>query len=235
MEEVTILVYFVPDNLSGFSFEEDFKMKKQRTTKWIVTVAMIATLSAIMTIPAFPLPFLLPGFYKLDFSEVPVMIGAFALGPVAGIAIEAIKSVLNYLVNGTISAGVGEVAMFLIGVSYIVPATLIYYRHTTKKTALIGLLVGSVSMVITASLLNAYLLLPAYSLALNIPIDVIVGMGTAINPAIDSLAMFILLAVVPFNLIKVVSISVLVALIYKRVSGVIKSKDVEEPYEEVLD
>ena len=203
-------------------------MKKQRTTKWIVTVAMIATLGAILTIAAFPLPFLLPGFYKLDFSEVPVLIGAFALGPVAGIAIEAIKSVLNYLVNGTISAGVGEVAMFLIGVSYVLPASLIYHHHKTKKSALVGLLVGSASMVIVAALLNAFLLLPAYSLALNIPIDTIVGMGTAINPAIDSLAMFILLAVVPFNVIKVVSVSILVLLIYKRVSGVIKSKDAEE-------
>jgi len=203
-------------------------MKKQRTTKWIVTVAMIATLGAILTIAAFPLPFLLPGFYKLDFSEVPVLIGAFALGPVAGIAIEAIKSVLNYLVNGTISAGVGEVAMFLIGVSYVLPASLIYHHHKTKKSALVGLLVGSASMVVAAALLNAFLLLPAYSLALNIPIDTIVGMGTAINPAIDSLAMFILLAVVPFNVIKVVSVSILVLLIYKRVSGVIKSKDAEE-------
>lgn len=193
-----------------------------------MTVAMIATLSAILTIPAFPLPFLVPGFYKLDFSEMPVMIGAFALGPVAGIAIEAIKSVLNYLVNGTTSAGIGEVAMFLIGVSYVLPASLIYHRHKTKKSALIGLLVGSFSMVLVASLLNAFVLLPMYATVFEMPIDVIIGMGTAINPAIDSLFLFIMLGVVPFNVIKVTSVSILVALIYKRVSGVIKSKDAEE-------
>ncbi len=194
-------------------------------TKYLVLVAILGTLAGIMMLLEFPLIFLAPEFYKLDLSEVVVMIGAFSLGPVAGIVIELIKVIILYFARGTMTAGVGELASFLIGVSFILPASIIYHLHKTKKTAIIGLLVGSAVMVISASILNVYVLLPAYGYAFGMTMEQFVAFGTAINTNVNSLKTFILLCVVPFNIIKVTLVSAVVILIYKRVSTLLKAKD----------
>ena len=89
-----------------------------------------------------PLPFA-PAFYEIDFSEVPVLVGCFAMGPLAGAVIELIKIILNLAINGTMTAGVGEVANFLIGCSLVVPAGLIYRKMKTRKGAIIGMVTGT--------------------------------------------------------------------------------------------
>ena len=109
-----------------------------------------------------PLPFA-PSFYKIDLSEVPILIGCFAMGPAAGVAIEALKILLNFIISGTITAGVGEVANFAIGCSMVLPAGLIYRYHKTRKQAIIGMATGTVSMAVIGGLLNAFVLLPAYA------------------------------------------------------------------------
>ena len=171
----------------------------------------------------FPIPLIAPPFYELDFSEVPVLIGTFAMGPIAGVAIELVKILLNFIINGTITAGVGEFGNFLIGCSLIVPAGIIYHMEKTKKHAIVGMVTGTIFMAVAGCFINAYLLLPAYSSGLGIPMDSLVGMGTAINPAIDSVFTFVLLAVGPFNLLKGVVVSILTMLLYKRVSVLIKA------------
>lgn len=188
----------------------------------LVLVAMLGAISVILMLFEFPLPFLAPGFYELDFSEVPVLIGTFAMGPLAGAAIELVKILLNLIINGTITAGVGEAANLIIGCSMILPAGLIYRKHKTRKRALIGMVVGTLTMIAVGCLVNAFVLLPAYSAGLGIPMDTLVGMGTAINPAITNVGWFVVLAVAPFNLIKGVLVSVVTMLLYKRVSKVIK-------------
>lgn len=207
-------------------------MRKNETKKTsagagkIRQMALIAMLGAIATILMLfevPLPFLAPPFYELDLSEVPILIGAFALGPVAGVLIELLKVLLNLLINGTITAGVGEFANFLIGCSFLLPASLIYHRKKDKKHAMIGMAAGTIFMAATGCIINAYILLPAYSAGLGIPMDTLVGMGTAINPAINSIMTFVVLAVAPFNLVKGVVVSVLTFLLYKRISGLIKA------------
>ncbi len=198
---------------------------KINKTKYLVLVAILGTLAGIMMLLEFPLIFLAPEFYKLDLSEVVVMIGAFSLGPLAGILIELVKVIILYFARGTMTAGVGELASFLIGISFILPASFIYHLHKTKKTAIIGLLVGSVVMVVSASILNVYVLLPAYGYAFGMTMDQFVAFGTAINANVNNLKMFILLCVVPFNIIKVTLVSVVVILIYKRVSPLLKAKD----------
>ena len=100
-------------------------MKKSKI-EWMTKIAMLSAAAMVLMLFEFPLPFVAPMFYELDFSEVPVLVGAFALGPVAGIAIEFLKILVNLLINGTITAGVGELANFLVGVSFILPAELIY-------------------------------------------------------------------------------------------------------------
>ena len=188
--------------------------------KTITKIAVLSAISVIIMLLEIPLPFA-PSFYKLDLSEIVVMIGAFAMGVVPGIFIELIKVLLNLLINGTITAGIGELANFVIGCSYIVPAALIYRHRKTLKTAILGMSVGTVSITIVGSLMNLFVLLPAYAALANIPFDTLVGMGTAVNPAITGCETLVLFATAPFNLLKGVVCSVIVLLLYKRISPIL--------------
>lgn len=188
----------------------------------MVCVGMLAAISVILMLFEFPLPFIAPGFYELDFSEVPILIGAFALGPTAGILTELVKILLNLVINGTDTAFVGEFANFVMGCAFVVPASLIYSMKKSRKRALIGLASGTVIMSAAAFFINALVLLPAYSKAFGMPIEVFVEMGTAINPAINGVWTFVLLAVVPFNLIKGILVSVITILLYKHISPILK-------------
>jgi riboflavin transporter FmnP len=165
------------------------------------------------------------GPYKLDFSEIPVMIGAFAYGPVVGTTIEAIKIFLDILLGGeSDTAYVGEFANLLIGLSFVIPSSIIYIRHKTKKQAIIGLAVGTFTMIVVGVLLNIYVLLPLYAeLYFGYSLtDLLAAYG------FDDLFTFILVATIPFNLLKGTANSILVLLIYKRISSVLKAKDCEE-------
>ena len=189
-----------------------------RTT---VKIGMLAAISVVLMLFVIPLPFA-PSFYEIDFSEVPVLIGAFAMGPVAGAAIELVKILLNLVITGTDTAGVGELANFIIGCSLCLPAAIIYKRKKTRKGAMIGMVAGTALMVVIGCLINAYVMLPAYSAAFNLPIDALVQMGTAINPNITNLNTFVIFAVAPFNLLKAVLVSLIVLLIYKKISPIFK-------------
>ena len=189
-----------------------------RTT---VKIGMLAAISVVLMLFEIPLPFA-PSFYEIDFSEVPVLIGAFAMGPVAGAAIELVKILLNLVITGTDTAGVGELANFIIGCSLCLPAAIVYKRKKTRKGAMIGMAAGTALMVVIGCLINAYVMLPAYSAAFSLPIDALVQMGTAVNPSIKSLSTFVIFAVAPFNLLKAVLVSLIVLLIYKKISPIFK-------------
>lgn len=195
-----------------------------RTSSKIRTIAqvgMLGAISVILMLFEIPLPFA-PSFYEIDLSEVPVMIGCFVMGPMAGVAIEFIKILLNLVINGTETAGVGEIANFLIGCSMIVPAGIIYKKMHTRKGAIIGMLFGTVFMAVIGCFINAFVLLPTYAKAFGMPIDALVGMGSAINPKITDLTTFVIFATAPFNLLKGVLVSVIVFLIYKKIRPVFK-------------
>lgn len=196
----------------------------QEVTKlrMMVQIAMLAAVATVLMLFEFPLPFIAPSFYEMDFSEVPVLIGAFAMGPLAGAAIELIKILLNFVLNGTITAGVGELANFLMGCALVMPAGLIYKLHKDRKHAMIGMTVGIVCMAAASAVLNGFLLLPAYGAAFGTPVDAFVEMGHAIIPFVDSLLTFCLICVVPFNLIKGIVVSLLTLLLYKHISRVLK-------------
>ena len=198
-------------------------MNKRMKTRNMVSIAMLAAVAVVLMLLEFPLPFL-PPFYKIDASELPVIIGAFAMGPWAGVLIELIKILLNLLLDGTTTAFVGEFANFLIGCSYIVPASLVYYYRKSKKNAVIGLVLGTVACAVVGCLLNAYLLLPAYSKAFHMEIDALIAMGTAANKAIDSMFTFVLFATAPLNILKCGLVSVITMLIYKPISRILKGE-----------
>ncbi len=198
-------------------------MRKNKT-KWMVKVAMLSAVAVVLMLLEFPLPFIAPPFYELDFSEIPVLVGAFALGPVAGIVIEAIKVLLNLLINGTITGGVGEAANFLVGIAFILPAGIIYKRNKCKKTAALGMAVGGVLMVVLSCYVNTYVLIPAYGAAMGVEVSAFVKMAAAIHPSIDSLWKMILLCVAPFNTVKVILVSVITTVLYKHISPILKGR-----------
>ena len=198
--------------------------QNERNRNKIRTMAQIGMLSAIATVLMLfeiPLPFA-PSFYEIDFSEVPILIGSFAMGPLAGAAIEFIKILLNFAIYGTLTAGVGEIANFLIGCSLVVPAAMIYRKKHTRNGALLGMVTGTVFMTVVGCFMNAYILLPAYAKAFGMPLDALVGMGTAVNKHITDIKTFVILAVGPFNLLKGTLVSLIVFLVYKKISPILK-------------
>lgn len=200
---------------------------KQKTSsllsiKSMAIMGMLGALAFVLMYFEIPLLWFAPGFYQLDFSEVPVLVGAFALGPVSGAIIELIKIILFLIFKTTKTAGIGELANFLIGCSMIVPASIIYHRKKTIKSAIKGLVVGTICMVALGGFVNAFVLLPTYA-KVFMPMENIIAAGTAVNSNINNLSTFIFYAVVPFNLLKGVVVSIVTLLIYKRISKAIKS------------
>ena len=198
---------------------------KSSTSKGIRRLAFIGMFSAIAAVLMFlefPLPFA-PPFYKLDFSEIPVLIGTFAFGPVTGVICEFVKILVKTIIKGTSTAFVGELANLAIGCALIVPAGIIYKIKKTRKGALISLLVGTLVMTVAGCFINAYVMLPTYAAAFHMPIDELVKMGTAVNANVTNLLTFVMLCVAPFNLLKGVVVSIITFLLYKRISRLIKT------------
>lgn len=201
--------------------EKRMNTKRKMTTKMITQIGMLGAIAVVLMLFDIPLPFA-PSFYKIDFSEVPILVGCFAMGPAAGALIELVKIVLNLVINGTDTAFVGEIANLIIGCALCVPAGIIYKRKKSKKGALIGMGVGILCMTVLGCFINAYILLPTYAAAFNMPIDSLVAMGTAVNANIQSLFTFVIFAVAPFNLLKGALVSLVVLCIYKKISPILK-------------
>jgi riboflavin transporter FmnP len=192
------------------------------TAKKLAFIGLFGAVASVLMFLEFPLPFA-PGFYKLDLSEVPVLIGAFALGPISGLFIELIKILVHLVIKGTQTAGVGELANLVIGCSLVLPAALIYRAGKTRKRAVIGMITGTLVMTVVGCFMNAFVLLPAYAAAFGMPMETLVGMGTAVNKAVHDVLTFAVLCVAPFNLLKGIVVSVVTFLLYKHISTLIKS------------
>ena len=193
-------------------------MRKASKVRRLCIIAICSAIAAVLHMLDFPLLFLAPEFYKLDFSELPVMLCGFYLGPSAAVACEAVKILLKLLLKGTSTAFVGDFANFVVGCSLVLPATAIYHIRKSRGSALAGLAAGTVILSVFGSAFNAIYLLPKFSELFGLPLDTIISMGTAINSGINSISTFVLLAVAPLNLVKGVAISVLTLLLYKRVA-----------------
>ena len=191
---------------------------KIRPTRRLTLIAICGAIAAILHILDFPLLFLAPEFYKLDFSELPVMLCGFFLGPSAAVFCEIIKILLKLLLKGTSTAFVGDFANFVVGCSLVLPAIWIYHTKKSRSTALWGCIIGTVALTIIGSAFNAIYLLPKFSQLYGIPLDAIIAMGTKINGGITNISTFVMLAVAPLNLIKGAMISALTMLLYKRVA-----------------
>ena len=181
-------------------------------------VGICAAIATVLHLLDFPVPFLAPGFYKLDFSELPVLLCGFFLGPTAAVYSEAVKILLKLLIKGTSTAFVGDFANFVVGCSLVLPATIWYHAHKSRHNAVIGLILGTVTMTILGSAFNAVYLLPKFAELYGMPLDVIIGMGTDIFRSVKDVTTFVMFCVAPLNLLKGGVISVLTMLLYKKVA-----------------
>lgn len=193
-------------------------------TRKVAMIGMFSAIAMILHLFDFPLPFA-PGFYKLDFSELPILVGTFAFGPAAGVMMEFVKILLKLLIKGTSTAFVGDLANFVIGCSFILPASVIYAFRKNKKSAILACITGTLIMTVFGTAFNAIYLLPAFSRLYGMPLDQLLAMGTAVNPLAKegSIVSFVAACVAPLNLIKGASVSLVTLLIYKPLSPVIKS------------
>ncbi len=186
----------------------------------MVKIAILAAIATILMLFEFPLPFA-PFFYELNLSEVVILMGGFAMGPVAAAVIELLKIVINLFINGTDTAYVGEIANFLMGCSLVVPASLIYKYKKTFKGALVALGAGIVSLTVVSGLLNYFVMIPAFSYFYHLPVEDIIAIGSEVNFLVKDLKSLVLFAVVPFNFVKGLLCAVLNLLLYKRLSKIL--------------
>lgn len=191
------------------------RTKKLLTTRDITAIAILAAISALLFLVEIPIVL----FYKLDVSNLPVLLGTFAMGPLQGALILLVKSLLGLLHSS--SQGVGELADFLMGLAMLLPAGLVYRRHKNRRGAIVGMAVGTLAATLAAVLTNLYLLIPFYGVAYGMPVEAIVSMGQQLVPAIHSAFTFVLLITAPFNLLKWILISVITAVIYKPLSPIL--------------
>ena len=191
------------------------------------------TVTAILTAMAFvlmylevPLPFM-PPFLKFDFSEIPVLVGAFALGPVWGIVIELFKNLIHLPFTAT--AGIGELSNFVTGSLFVGFSGLVYLKLHTRKGAAVSMAIGTLTLAVIAVPINAFITLPLYGSVMNFSTEAIVGMSAAVNPLIKDKMTLLLFAFVPFNLFKGIVVSVFTFFIYKPVSKLIhKTREITQ-------
>ena len=188
------------------------KRKTNLSVQYMTRIAILGALSAILFMIEIPVV----AFYKLDVSTLPALLGAFSMGPMAGLAILAIKDVLG-LLHST-SMYVGELADFIMGAAYILPAALIYRHRKTRKNALLGMAIGTVAMIVVAVLVNWKIMLPFYMTAYGMPMEKIIAMAQSAMPFVDTEWELLLYVTAPFNLLKGIVLSALTFLLYKRLS-----------------
>jgi len=192
---------------------------KRRGARYVAFVAMFGAIAAVLMLFEIPL-FFAPSFYELDLSEIPVLMCSFYLGPVAGVVCELLKIVIKLLLKGTSTLFVGDFANFVVGCTFVLPASIIYHFKKSKKSAIIGMSAGTAVMTVFGSLFNAVYLLPKFATIFGMPLEAIIGMGTQVNSAINSVSTLVLFAVVPFNLLKGVVVSVATFFLYKRLEPI---------------
>ena len=194
----------------------------------LIKISLLSVMAFLLMYIELPLP-IFPDFLKIDVSDLPALIGAFALGPVAGVIIELFKNILHGMLAGK-TAFVGELANFLVGGCLVYVAGYVYKMRKSKNGAIIALLIGTVAMSIFAGILNAFVILPLYEKLLSFPITTVIKAGSLINNNIVDLKSFIILSIIPFNLLKGIIVSVVTLGLYKRVSPLLHKENISREY-----
>ncbi|WP_066895747.1 ECF transporter S component [Clostridium nigeriense] len=167
-----------------------------------IKISLLGAIAVVLMYFDFPIPFLPFPWLKIDLSDIPALMGAFAFGPMAGVVIELLKNLLILIVKGTGTGFVGEIANFIVGISLVAPAAWVYHRNKSKKTALLGMLLGTLCIEIVGIIANVYFLVPAYGMKM----------------ATDEIINYVTIGLVPFNGIKAIMVCSLTYVLYKKVS-----------------
>lgn len=192
--------------------------KSQRRTRYIAVTAMLSAVATVLMYIEIAVPFM-PSFIKLDLSDLPALIGSFAMGPIYGVVIAAIKNIIHLLVSQ--SGGVGELSNFLLNAAFVLPAGLIYMKHKTKKGAIAGAMTGAVFMAAISVPINYFVVYPVYTAFM--PMDTIIKMYQVINPKIQdgNLLQCLVTFNMPFTFMKAILSVIVTFLVYKPLSPLI--------------
>ena len=152
----------------------------------LTVTAMLSAVAFVLMFLDFPIPMLMPSFVKMDFSDLPELLGAFALGPAYGVLISLIKNLIHLLLAGSTN-GAGELCNFLLGAVFAWVAGFVYQRNKSRRTAVLGAVLGAVAMAVASIPVNYFLTYPAYVVIYGMPLDTIIGMYQAILPSAGSL------------------------------------------------
>jgi len=202
-------------------------MRDEKLVK-LIKISLLSVMAFLLMYIEIPIP-IFPEFLKIDISDLPALLGAFALGPIAGVIIELFKNILHGMLAGK-TAFVGELANFLVGGCLVFVSGYIYKAKKSKGGAVIALLIGTMAMSIFAGILNYFVILPLYESVLGFPVDAVVGMGTKINHNIKDLNTFIIFSIIPFNILKGIVVSAVTLGIYKRVSPLLHKEHMDSKY-----
>lgn len=195
---------------------------KKLNVKKIALIGMLGALGGLFMLIKTPLPFM-PPFMDFDLAALPEIIGGFALGPVAAVLIVIVKLIVKLAILGTSTAFVGELSNFIVSVAYVLPAVLIYDHHKEKKSALQGMIIGTIVCTLAAVISNVYMIIPFYAnMMAGWSVDTIVDMCHAACPLVNDIWTLALFGVVPFNLIKCGVTSVITFIVYKKISVPLK-------------
>ena len=199
--------------------DKPFSKNSKSIAHWVAKTGILAAVAIILMYLEFSIP-LMPAFLKFDFSEVAVLLAAFSMGPWTAVLVELIKNLAH--LPSTATSGVGELANFIVG-SFFVATAGMYYRYNKNRIgAYKAMLLGTVVMTLVASFVNFFFLIPFYVRILNLPMDMIIEWSRAAgNRLVTDLNTLILYVFVPFNLFKGFVISLVVAVLYKRISPVL--------------
>lgn len=196
--------------------------RRMFSTSSMVKIGMLAGVGTVLMLLDFPLP-IFPNFLKFDLSDVPAVIGAFAMGPAAGVAIEFLKNLLKIMVRSN-TGGVGELANFLVGAAFVLPLALFYQKWPDRKGVLWGSAAATIIGAVVAGVLNYFVFIPAYAVVLGYPVDAFVDLAAKVNSAVVDLRTMVAFAIVPFNLLKGLVISVCSFALFKALQPVFKRK-----------
>ena len=191
---------------------------RQHNVRYMTVTAMLSAVAFALMFFEFSIPFLVPSFIQMDLSELPALIGAFAMGPWYGVIICLIKNLIHLLITTT--GGVGELSNFILGAAFVLPAGLIYQRKKTKKNAVIGSVLGAAFMALLSVASNYFIVYPVYTAFL--PMDTILAMYQEILPSADTLLKCLVIFNMPFTFVKGILSVIITLLIYKHISPIIK-------------
>lgn len=190
-------------------------MKTKFDVRFLTKISMLTAIAVVLMYLELPLP-IFPAFLKIDLSDLPALLGGFAMGPVAGVIIQLIKNIIHFIIKNDGTAGIGNLANLIVGCALVIPASIIYVKNKSLKNAILGMIVGIISMVIFSGIANYFLLWPVYVKLIGE--EAILGMAQAANKNITDLGSYVLYAIVPFNAIKAIIVCIATGFIYKPLS-----------------